>query len=150
MRFKINIGTFLNEESEMTKKMMGYDADDKKIPNYKYDDIGNQEQKEMNSRGSFLQNIVINPETSNWFKIWNFVRYAVLFYGYFLNMAYLAFYYEIDGTSTDTKASEVYESHQEQYIDIIMMIDIILRFITAYQVDQQYEYNLMMIAKNYL
>jgi len=42
MRFKINIGTFLNEESEMTKKMMGYDADDKKIPNYKFDDLGNQ------------------------------------------------------------------------------------------------------------
>lgn len=27
---------------------MGYDADDKKIPNYKYDDLGNQIQKDQN------------------------------------------------------------------------------------------------------
>ena len=91
MRFKINIGTFLNEESEMTKKMMGYDADDKKIPNYKYDDIGNQSIREQNK--TFLQNIVINPDTSNWFKIWNFVRYMTLFLGYYWNMYYIAFIY---------------------------------------------------------
>ena len=37
----MNLGKLVKEESEMTKKMMGYDADDKKIPNYKYDDLGN-------------------------------------------------------------------------------------------------------------
>ena len=112
----------------MTKKMMGYDADDKKIPNYKYDDLGNQEQKEQNK--TVLQNIVINPETSNWFKIWNFVRYAVLFYGYFLNMYYLAFYYNLEesekentaiwgdsqkdcGISKKDNSKSSYESHQE-------------------------------------
>jgi hypothetical protein len=30
------------------------------------------------------------------------------------------------------------------------MTDIILHFITAYQVDQQYEYRLLYIAKNYI
>ena len=82
--------------------MMGYDADDKKIPNYKYDDLANQEQKEQNK--TVLQNIVINPETSNWFKIWNFVRYTVLFYGYFLNMYYLAFYYNLEDSEEDNTA----------------------------------------------
>ena len=40
MRAKHNFLTFTNDEAEMTKKMMGYDAD-QKIPDFKFDTLGN-------------------------------------------------------------------------------------------------------------
>lgn len=41
MRAKHNFLTFTNDEAEMTKKMMGYDAD-QKLPDFKFDNLGNQ------------------------------------------------------------------------------------------------------------
>jgi hypothetical protein len=89
---------------------------------------------------------VINPETSNWFKLWNFTRYVTMFVGYFVNMWFFAFYYNVEVTDKSTTP----EKSSDQIIDIIMMTDIILHFITAFQVDQQYDYRLLSIGFNYM
>lgn len=85
MRFKINFLVFSNDEAEMTKMIMGYDAD-QPIPDH-YDESGHKEKVTK----TIIQNMIIQPSESIFFQIWDILINSLLFVGYFQNMIHIAF-----------------------------------------------------------
>lgn len=139
MRFKINFLAFSNDEAEMTKKIMGYDAD-QPIPDSQFDETGVERKEEVSK--TFLQQIIILPPENTLIQIWEITIYLLLFAGYFYNMIVVAFH-------LDTPESKSYTDFHT-WVDIIFLISIGLKFITAYQKDVEWVTDLKLIILNNL
>lgn len=66
------------------------------------------------------------PHESTIFQIWNVVRYLTMFSCYFLHLFHIAF--DIDKEDEAIKD----DITVDKIIDWILLVDIILKFITAY------------------
>ena len=112
--------------------MPGFDADRNENG---YDNERGIDSSDTNKK-TFLQNIVINPSTSSWFAMWNFIIHVFLMIGYFFDPYHLA----INVTSFYAKNSdpnyEVIIKRNEIMIpfviDVFITISIGIKCITAY------------------
>jgi len=84
------------------------------------------------------------PHESTIFQIWNVVRYLTMFSCYFLHLFHIAF--DIDKEDESIKDSLTID----KIIDWILLVDIILKFITAFQQDIEWKTSLPLIAWNYI
>jgi len=139
MRFKINFLAFSNDEAEMKKKIMGYDMD-QPIPDIE-DEVGPN--KVDREKKTCLQNIIIVPVENSTKSMWDTFCFMLLFVGYYRCMYHIAF-------NIDKSNSEVDNKGIDQIIDIILLTDIALNFVTAYQKDVEWVTSLWLIIKNYL
>ena len=115
MRFKINFLAFSNDEAEMTKKIMGYDAD-QPIPDSQFDEQGIVTNEEV--RKTFLQQIIIMPPDSTLIQIWEIAIYLLLFAGYFYNMLVIAFSLDTPETKFFIDVHQWIERHLQQCLDL--------------------------------
>ena len=137
----MNFLAFSNDEADMTKKMMGYDID-QNIPELQGDDPGRSMREDEKSNRPCIQNIIIMPEKSIWKRFWDTFIIVILFMGYYRNMYHIAFYIDLE----DDQVEMTYE----KFTDIVLCVDIFLKFFTAYQKDVEWVTNIFQIIFNYL
>lgn len=156
MRNKVNfLVKHLDEanEAKQQQNINGYDVD--RQNGGQYDERG-QEFNESKRSKPCLQQIIINPSQSSWLGAWKFMIHFLLFYGYFSDLLHIAFYLSSQYAKTSNPEEIKLERRKnsamtkEYIIDILMTIDIVFCFLTAYQKDVEWETNIFSIILNYV
>ena len=95
--------------------------------------------------------MIINPQTSSWLGAWQLFITLILFIGYFSDPNHMAFILSSKHSTEHGMRDRVADLTLNFVFDIFLTIDIIIRFITAYELDDgSIESDLYMIILNYL
>lgn len=97
-----------------------------------------------------MRNIIIDPTTSSWLWVWNFFVTLLLFRGYVHDPYHIAFILSSKNSTLDTMRNLTVKMNFTLCIDIFLTIDILIHFITAYEVDEGIETDFLMICLHYL
>lgn len=122
-------------------KIRGYD-EDQQISNIqattgrKDDEVEDQ---------SCLKNIIIVPSESSAKQIWDIIITFLMYFGYLVDSYNLAFFLD----APNAKIDEMWRYELPYIIDIVLLVDIFLKFFTAYQKDTEPIKDLWLIFKNY-
>jgi hypothetical protein len=100
--------------------------------------------------GGFMRNIIIDPTTSSWLWVWNFFVVILLFRGYVHDPYHIAFILSSKNSTMPEMLDRTNEMNFTLVIDVFLTIDILIHFITAYEVDEGIETEFLMICWHYL
>lgn len=132
MRHKANYLVVMLAEREEKRLESKYQEKEVNNPNYGTNLLMSED--EQKPKG-ILANVIINPVTSSWLGAWQLFMTFILFIGYFNDPNHMAFILSAKHSTDENMRDRTADLTINLVFDVLITIDIILRFITAYEKD---------------
>lgn len=120
-----------NKELKADENMNGVDHEDS--DGHDRGTLSETQNDKVDRNGVPCLSIIIQPAKSSWYGLWRGMILIVLFYGYIIYPIHICFVLSETVSKKQNRIEQKEaEMTQEMIIDVLMTIDIIFQFITAF------------------